>query len=67
MRWTTTKPSKPGWYWWRWNHGTPRLVQLLCAKGDDTLVRMDERGYISELDVGSLCEWSGPLEIPQES
>ena len=17
--WTTTKPSKPGWYWWRWD------------------------------------------------
>jgi len=67
MRWTTERPTKPGWYWWRANaesFESPHLIDrvgdihggdvLYCATCDDD--HMEERDG----------QWAGPIPEPEE-
>ena len=64
--WTTEKPTKPGWYWWR--HSTMARVQM--ARVDEMLAVscMNELCSICEADHVDECDgqWAGPLEPPHE-
>lgn len=64
-KWTTSKPTVPGWYWWRCS---PYYVDCLLvlhrhqggftAKGgywEDSKIVSDMKG-----------EWAGPLMPPEE-
>ncbi|TMQ31629.1 MAG: hypothetical protein E6K65_00575 [Nitrospirae bacterium] len=33
MTWTTEKPSKPGWYWYRESKGEPEILSLYKDDG----------------------------------
>lgn len=60
MNWTTTKPTKPGWYWWRDKafvlSGSQKPIELTS----DDIKRM----YI----FGNTCEWSSePIPEPKEA
>ena len=63
MKWTTTPPDKPGWWWVRG-----------CGHVSIALVtRMSHGGLVVEHDTGRDpvkcwdCEWSGPIPEPQEA
>ena len=54
MHWTTTKPDRPGWYWWRPCKGVvPMVTQVYTLIGHI---------YVKH-DSG---EWAGPIEKPTE-
>ena len=65
MNWTTNKPMKAGWYWWRkgWNE-EPTLVE----------VTIDGYGFLKTgppsnlIEGGALAdasgEWGGRVEMP---
>jgi len=73
MTWTTTKPTKPGWYWVRWPKQPqlgPEILEVTQPDGPDTDTL--EIGYrpcnctLQEyIDDQGPVEWQGPLE-PQE-
>lgn len=64
MTWTTEKPARPGWYWYRLSHEDYK----------PEIVSVNEIGYKmnavwptsgkSEFIEGMLGEWAGPLEPP---
>jgi len=65
MIWMTTKPTVPGWYWWRYSFGRTPTVMFIS------------REHLHEHDVfteGVLVmflrevpgEWAGPLTPPEE-
>jgi hypothetical protein len=62
MTWTSNKPTKPGWYWWR----KGRLCGVREVKYWFTFnshgLYMTGRGYVQHLDG----EWAGPLNPPKE-
>lgn len=67
-KWTTTKPTKPGWYWWRQDLGGGEVLIVREVKRDPTNQRLFMRTGLEEDDlwVETLGgEWQGPLE-PKE-
>lgn len=68
MIWTTEKPTKPGWYWWRC-----RGVQCVVEIGTPQHVIQLSSGLSVWFTSGSVRklqdvdgEWAGPLEEPEE-
>lgn len=60
MRWTSEKPSKPGWYWWRnMQSDPPEPPQPVEIYWVNHLV------YGPMLHVSRFeGEWAGPIELP---
>jgi hypothetical protein len=66
MNWATERPTKPGYYWWRFR--SDRLAHLVN-------VTMDGHGILQthppeQLVDAGLCvdtsgEWAGPVEQPE--
>lgn len=60
MWWTTTKPTKPGWYWYRTHADVDHYVAQVCKRADGAL-------YFDYDHVVSEChgQWSSePLTSP---
>jgi hypothetical protein len=57
--WTTAKPDKPGWYWWKFSNGAWRIV--LIEPG--MYVRV---GYNILMIYECDGQWSGPIQPPEE-
>lgn len=58
-RWTSERPMKAGWYWWRNTFGEIDVVEVeprVMAKG------LRANGHPIEHLNG---EWAGPLEVPR--
>ncbi len=61
LTWTTEKPSKVGWYWWR----SKGDVQILSLYECDSLLRAE--GIDIHWGVETLeGEWAGPIVPPEE-
>lgn len=60
LTWTTEKPTKPGWYWWRNNSCFDPDILKVDVLGDKFVIHRDED--ILETPHG---EWAGPLEPPE--
>lgn len=58
MKWTSEKPSVPGWYWWRDN-----IVRVVYI-GEYPPGNLYIMGY-HNLRVAK-GEWAGPLTEPEE-
>jgi hypothetical protein len=60
MKWTTDRPTKPGWYWYRPKGGKTR--HILQVRGDLTV-----HGINTYADHVDECDgkWQGPL-VPHE-
>jgi len=61
QRWTRSKPTEPGWYWWRDERET-RVVEVYAAHTGE-LNASGENFDLSDLTIG---EWQGPL-TPNEA
>ena len=70
MKWTTEKPTKPGWYWDRGRGLRHKMLLLVdeplrqsMAEGYDPtkLIREHEEGWEEPIEEDS-GEWAGPLE-----
>ena len=60
MTWTTEKPTKPGWYWWRNNASEPRVVNIWQSRVHASILKASGLGEVLYCDG----EWAGPLEPP---
>ena len=60
MTWTTEKPTKSGWYWWR-RRGDPFVLSVVEIEG-----QLFANGASVEELTDHDGEWSGPLEEPAE-
>ena len=66
MNWTTERPAKPGYYWWR--HGPDRLahsVKVTMEQDGALQTHPPEQLIDAGLCVDTSGEWAGPVEHPQ--
>lgn len=75
MKWTTEKPTQPGWYWLREMTYTPdvdepsledpEIVELQANCFDDFIITSRSKwDLVSECLEGTL--WAGPIALPEE-
>ena len=65
MIWTTDKPTKPGWYWWR-TQGTEASVVRIIHTDEGGLIIQFETGHCTHLHTVR-GEWSStPVPEPEE-
>lgn len=64
MKWTSEKPTEPGWYWTKLWHGRILVVEVarmpsgsLYFYVPDVTKRADDKDFVL---------WSGPLELPEK-
>ena len=62
LNWTTKKPTKPGWYWYRGecDGNTPKVLHFIDDDGDGPYLATSEDRALNDLDG----EWAGPVEPP---
>ena len=62
MNWTTDKPTKPGWYWYRGecDGHTVKVIHFIDDDGDGPYLATSEDVALHDLDG----EWAGPVEPP---
>lgn len=65
MTWTTARPTKAGWYWWRTHakDGKPWVVKV--QRLDRGMMQMWRIGWDNPAIIGEGGEWQGPIE-PEE-
>jgi hypothetical protein len=59
MEWTTTKPTEPGWYWWRGRPNIEPDIHKVSARDIE-----DQADGLYSFPPG---EWSGPIDPPREA
>ena len=65
MEWTTTKPSSPGWYWWRFSYLRKPTVMFISKdhiEHNDVFTEGTLVMFLSEVPG----EWAGPIAPPTE-
>jgi len=68
MNWTTDKPTKPGWYWYKgedhdmFHADGIAIVEVI--KEEDWLVCRHSNSD-NEWIEDSQAQWAGPLEMPK--
>lgn len=65
MKWTSEKPTKPGYYWLRGADADAQLVRVYRARLSGAMRVESIEGWNDVVDDIS-CQWAGPLEEPQE-
>ena len=67
--WSRERPTKPGWYWWRYNEHSPvHATKIEQGNGadNDGLWYARENSYVPSNAVYlQYGEWQGPLD-PKE-
>ena len=71
MKWTSTKPTRPGWYWWRNASSCEDSISLVVyveitpngvGKGCVSFAYGERYRQLKQMNG----EWAGPLEPPGE-
>jgi hypothetical protein len=66
MTWTTSKPTVPGWYWWRLSSsGEPGVLKISQEHIDNKNVYTFGTRILLHSEMPG--EWAGPLEVPKEN
>jgi hypothetical protein len=65
LAWTTERPTKPGWYWYRgqFNGNTVKVIHFIDDDGDGPYIVTSDDLALNDLDG----EWAGPVEPPLSS
>ena len=58
--WTRERPTKNGWYWWRFDASTSATIVRIMVCGDGSLAEMSNNGHLL-LAANFDGEWLGPL------
>lgn len=65
MKWTTDKPTEPGWYWLKDRTQYPDMVYVQFRSSGDIWVRYHETfKHLNE--YGNTAQWQGPLKPEDE-
>ena len=58
--WTRERPTKNGWYWWRFDASTSATIVRIMVCGDGSLAEMSNNGHLL-LAANFDGEWLGPI------
>lgn len=62
LRWTTSLPTKNGWYWYRYSQHDKPLIQVMSKHVEVLYIRMHLLWWRSRKG-----EWAGPIPEPEEN
>jgi hypothetical protein len=70
MKWTTKRPTQPGWYWVRTPGGAGTILQLYYAHGE-LYYWFDKpskhpRAVTAVSVADARTQWAGPIPEPEE-
>jgi hypothetical protein len=65
MKWTNTKPTVPGFYWFQSRGGRKRVVEIRKDPSTRKLY-VTHTGTVLEELSGDGSRWAGPIPEPQE-
>lgn len=62
MTWTTKRPTKTGWYWYRGvcDGNTTKVLHYIDDDGEGPYLATSDDHTLNDLDG----EWAGPVEPP---
>jgi hypothetical protein len=68
MKWTTEKPTEPGWYWWQHVPASPyqELSRPIVGLVGMDAIFHNHRYRKAMVDMPS-GKWAGPLQLPEEA
>ncbi len=67
VKWSSNKPTKPGWYWWKDRELGPDIIPIVEVSSG--LVYDSGLGVECQIPVGEYgykSEWAGPIPEPEE-
>jgi hypothetical protein len=65
-KWTTQRPTKPGWYWAKWlNGGTDFVVWVGWSSLCDDILIARQVGDTKEYHLSELCAFQGLIQPEQ--
>ena len=64
LTWTTDKPTKPGWYWYKAWDTRARVVEVVESDLRRRLAVARTEALVDELEEDKYL-WAGPLEEPR--
>ena len=68
MNWTTNKPTKPGWYWYKSKRDRPQIIDLIEWNDGLRIIGIAQGLYThpvtDRFPYGPDAEWVGPLKSP---
>ena len=65
LKWTTDKPTTPGWYWWR-GRAVMRIFHVIYQHGlKNKADGLYVKSYGRTLLMGG--HWAGPIPLPEEA
>ena len=66
--WTSEKPTKPGWYWYRSQHDRVQIIELIEWNKELRTIGVSPGMYPHQethrVPDGPGAEWAGPMERP---
>lgn len=64
LKWTTKKPTKPGWYWYRYSENHKPYICDVWLDVEKNLRCIFGVGYLVK---ETPFEWAGPIPEPKEN
>ena len=62
MNWTSERPAKPGWFWYREEDSEPAMLNVLDQQNLGLCARFSDGITFKVSDLKGV--WAGPLEPP---
>ena len=66
MEWTDKKPTKPGWYWARWQNHI-EITYVYDYKGELACQWVGNNGAYFLESEREVEEWAGPIPEPEDA
>ena len=63
MKWTTDKPTTPGFYFWRGRVGDKPCMRVHEVELINNVLTVRVVGPVKDITEG---EWAGPVTVPEE-
>jgi hypothetical protein len=65
VKWTTDKPTKPGWYWAKWKEDGQEFM-VWTRKNNLENNRLDVRIYGETYSISDFHSFCGPIQSQKE-
>jgi hypothetical protein len=69
LNWTTDKPRKPGWYWYRSKRDRLQIIEFIEWNNELRTIGVSPGMYphlvTQRAPYGPEAEWAGPLTPPE--
>ncbi len=66
MKWTTEKPTDPGWYWYHPEFTETPLIVLVSIRGKSVTFERAGFSMLYKISKEGTGKWAGPIPVPED-